>query len=1114
MSYVFRLYNKNANKNVVDWKLSPTNPYGTNMLSNIPDPDGATASKEITSIPSPFARMELVCSAFEKVVDKNDSNNSNKASGKFDLKGDTIFHRMVSEAFDVGELFFHYNTWQQDLKLLEWDRKKEIANIKDANYKDVLDTYISSDFPKLDCLYILTTATGTVVGATSPSSIFFGSANDLSQDATLKKMRFGAHTLFDRAKDGSQPLYLRDFAYVKAWFQFRNQYNKQNNNQFADDFKAINDYLDATYTFLSTAQQTNITNLPNNGNALVTTNFNVTILGTPILALPAQTSVTTSDFFIQSSNHSQKTLFLPNENTSKYKHWQYTSSSVLLDENKGPFRDTESDPNKRKLPGVGLQFPYLTVGDFLTDSILELPKKDDDDFYTLEKDNRHFLLPLTDLFFEFFPVDKFMTDSSNLISCEILGNGVNITLNIPVTKGTVTCSRKYVVKKANSPLVEETGEIIKRELFDVALFPMSKPAGIKSPYYSLSVCSSNERQSVNNVVYDVKMMNSQKVSQCRNYRKDDAEKMQSWVCEEDFDYIRIGFSLNSKPIDSVIIPKWRSVQNAASNTFHFAVDLGTSNTHIAYVMGDKGEPVDFDISDKDCQIGILSGASKPLIEEQLMPRIIGDGKNKFPHKTMLSIANGVSYNNNGEIIYPFCDSNIPFSSFMSWKDFNNCITDIKWANNDTEKKILKNYIENIVLLLRAKVLLNGGILGATTLTWFYPTSMNTSQQRSLEGIWKELFVKYFGPQNVGTQLQSMTESEAPCQYIINNVKVHSTLLCVDIGGGTSDVTYYDGTAKDIKFVSSFRFASNAILGRGYAPSLPNEMVEHFKSKICDDLDKNEDPISKPIKSAIEKSASDSSNLAQMLFSVEDILDSEDSKLNASDFSFLKMLKEGEDGIPYKIVFLFFYVAILYHVAHIVKEKKLDKPRQLAFTGNGSKLLDIVFLGKKEKQLLSDMIFKRVLGEDSGCMDIYSDEHPKELTCYGGLASANNMNVDISKKKLILGIDNKIIEDGETYGEINNNYCNKVVTETEEFVKFFEELDKDFSFYNNLGTEKNAVALIKECMDRGDLMTFVLNGKESEGADQGDPISETLFFYPIIGIISKLIEKISKQSNNS
>lgn len=99
MAKVFRLYNIQGNNSIVDWQESQV--LGTQAISEITDPDGATARKEITSIPSPFARIDLVKTAFREVMNIARSNRDKRTA----LNGATIYHKMVSEMFDVAQLF-------------------------------------------------------------------------------------------------------------------------------------------------------------------------------------------------------------------------------------------------------------------------------------------------------------------------------------------------------------------------------------------------------------------------------------------------------------------------------------------------------------------------------------------------------------------------------------------------------------------------------------------------------------------------------------------------------------------------------------------------------------------------------------------------------------------------------------------------------------------------------------------------------------------------------------------------------------------------------------------------------------------------------------------------
>lgn len=143
MSKIFRLYKEGAST-YKGWNENPSFPYNTNARETIADPDGASARNEITSIPSPFARIDLVKTAFREVC--------RRANGNLqELDGKTIFHKMVSDTFDVGEIFFNIDKFSDKVEVITCDCKAMLQNLKsDGNEShyyvaDSLDKFFQSD---------------------------------------------------------------------------------------------------------------------------------------------------------------------------------------------------------------------------------------------------------------------------------------------------------------------------------------------------------------------------------------------------------------------------------------------------------------------------------------------------------------------------------------------------------------------------------------------------------------------------------------------------------------------------------------------------------------------------------------------------------------------------------------------------------------------------------------------------------------------------------------------------------------------------------------------------------------------------------------------------------
>ena len=201
MSKVFRLY-KEGTTTYEDWNNSPAFPYNSASRDTIEDPDGASACHEITSIPSPFARIDLIKAAFKEVCKSGKNNLSN-------LDGNTIFHKMVSDTLDVAEIFFNIDKFNGKVEIIKWDWSIMLTELDQSGisghryFADALRKYMSSDsktynFEALRNIYLLNYVEGpdelNIIGATSPATLFFSNANDLGY---VNDIFFGEGKLLD-----------------------------------------------------------------------------------------------------------------------------------------------------------------------------------------------------------------------------------------------------------------------------------------------------------------------------------------------------------------------------------------------------------------------------------------------------------------------------------------------------------------------------------------------------------------------------------------------------------------------------------------------------------------------------------------------------------------------------------------------------------------------------------------------------------------------------------------------------------------------------------------------------------------------------------------------------
>src|SRR5574344_945080 len=186
MSKVCRL-DREGTTTFQGWNESPAFPYNSNARDTIEDPDGASAKNEITSIPSPFARIDLVKTAFKEVC--------RRASRDVrEFEGSTISHKMVSDSLDVGDFFFNIDKFKDKIEIITWDpsvMSDALKNDQNASHyyvADALQKYLVSDaqtynFNQLKNIYLLNYTNGpdelNIIGSTSPATLFFSGANSL-----------------------------------------------------------------------------------------------------------------------------------------------------------------------------------------------------------------------------------------------------------------------------------------------------------------------------------------------------------------------------------------------------------------------------------------------------------------------------------------------------------------------------------------------------------------------------------------------------------------------------------------------------------------------------------------------------------------------------------------------------------------------------------------------------------------------------------------------------------------------------------------------------------------------------------------------------------------------
>lgn len=1142
MPKVFRFHE--GNNNIEDWQIS--NSYGSLAINAINDPAGANTSRQITSIPSPFARIDLVQTAFKMITSSSN------------LDGNTIFHKMVSDCFDLGEIFYNIDRLQDKIQIIVWDKMHDLQfllnsdNTKHRLLGETLRLYLDQDsnaynFDLLERFYLLNYIGGpnpiNIIGGTSPSTLFFTSANNLD----FVNIQFGADKAFysdaQLPNNGFKPLYQRDFEFQKFIYCL-----KRLVPGFSRKFKEIDDYLELNFIKLTQNQKLEINNLTREYYDSTYSPLSINHDGeiVEILGFRLRKKVNNpiiieqiSDFVIEATKNipSPKPLVLPNSTGNEYGQLVYTTDRWEPNK-KAPYSDSK-DISERILPFVGDTYPYLTISDFLEPYIIRtvfpINKEKYFDGNFSNGGSKGYLLPIKKKYFDYFNLADLQghtADGKPIYETEKRGtDGIKVTLRVPIKNNKcIAFERIYYPSNNDSQLSEpdiekNKGAIIENQ-FGLSLYPFLKIRENSSNFYRICLMDRDLLPLTNSNSYHLIFFDGLtnqpvkiKAIKSRSLKENDGVSSDFYVLDCGFDYIE----LKHNSATGIIIPLFENLSQG-SERFTFAVDFGTTNTHIEYRIGD-GDPKPFEINDDDIQLATLhdpsfvlkdaslNGTGATILIDQIlhefMPNRIGKQfEFSMPMRTAISSHRNLELSKS---TFALADFNVSFFYEKYNRTKNSKVrTNLKWSNyvqDSREMKGVEAYFENLILLIRNKILMNGGELSTTKLIWFYPSSMMIYRRNMLESKWNELFDKYINKFNSPLQL---SESIAPFYYYKNRLGVAASnkpVVSMDIGGGTTDIVIYTNNKPEV--LTSFRFAANGIFGDAFngSPQI-NGFVLKYLDKIKQLLiDNKQHELLKVLEDI--KNSGKSEDIIAFFFSIQN---NKKIKEQNIPISFHKELSLDKD---LKIIFVLFYSSLIYHLAKLMKAKGMASPRYITFSGTGSKIINIADSSPRLSALseLTKRIFSRVLEPNTGNIELKQFDEPKEITCKGGLMIDDSFDINIDDiKSVLLGSDSNVLipETSITYNHLNLNHEEGVIKGFTEFLNELFDINNEFNFSNNFGINPVHLKRYKEILLE-DAMEFLKSGIEEKKKDlQGNndiALEETLFFYPLIGGLNRLSYKI-------
>ncbi|RAU82736.1 cell division protein FtsA [Pontibacter arcticus] len=1023
MPKVLRLHKTGSN--VEGW--SKTAQITSTEIKDMVDGAGGRAQKINASIPTPFARMHLFETAFDFVKQGVAGN------------GNSIYHKFVTHFWDLWELLYNYENYAQagnKIIIRRWNKNQQLAAMQSNPNTRLLGKTLElfmndTRFQGIEDLFLVyfenINAYGNkhtqLIGGTSPLTMLFVSPN--VEPLTINRPQ-NVGVYFDNRfvpleernpefKEYIHRLFLSDPAYS---YSFPKVFNSLDENLLRNLNMA-----GAAGAHAITAEYTPLVDYQQNPVHVGHLNF---------LIKKEQSAVNSSDLFIRPTNpyfSSDRPLVLKPD-LRLAPHVKYVNNLAWPVNTVVGYADSKPLAS-RSLPGVGFNYPYLTINDLLQETLVQVPYEvNTDRFYSgtvvyqpgVTDKSFSCLLPLTSLYFDFFTPQ----DLANQLTFYVDVNHVRVTLQVPTEQGNVVYERSYYdnplnAKNEQGEVIPEKGRILKAKI-GLGIFPFYKftdTTALNDFYKVMLVDEDIDPLLVNknhalNFYLGGKLIEAGggiiSASGHKRTKKSNSSAGSTYyeIKGTHFDYAELDCVAADITGKALIVPKYNEVQQGI-HTFTFAIDFGTSNTHIAYTSGPNQAPKEFAVTANDLQVVMLNKPSddpsltdyqrfhkrgfgrlfavETLLKREFIPLIIGSGGSLFSFPTRTATCESVDFEN--QIPNLFGNINIGFAINTEgthqdqYKQTYH--TDLKWSETltNTGKRRIEAFFTEVMLLLKNKVVLNHGNVGATKIVWFAPLSFDDYSRNMFQNVWDGVYNKVF--QN-GRQTVCITESVAPYYYLSRTGAVvpsqDENLINVDIGGGTTDVLLF--TNRRPSYSSSFRFAGNDLWGDGFATvktKKDNGLLQYgIEHVLRIPLTEEGKEYKKFLETALDNPDFDSADIASLLFSYDKELHYSSQLLQARQL---------------RLMFYLHFGALMYHLAQLTKQLDVQTPRYICFSGQGSLYIKLLSAGNNLSNVerYAKAIFKKVTGQEPPAnFKLVLVDNPKQVTANGGAMALEGANL--------------------------------------------------------------------------------------------------------------------------
>lgn len=597
------------------------------------------------------------------------------------------------------------------------------------------------------------------------------------------------------------------------------------------------------------------------------------------------------------------------------------------------------------------------------------------------------------------------------------------------------------------------------------------------------------------------------------------------------------------PVSAIIAPKYHPISPKGKDVA-IAIDLGTSNTFIAYQCGDEEIKEISTIHDGWSELTFMhqsrTGSDKhrddlsfenlkepaepdnlclPAQLCEFIPTRIKKeaGCYQFPIPTVINNLRINGENDKSENRVSLVNSAIPFAYYSmgkrpdteaheydtisngEFKWFYEKDRNGGWDTNASLHADFSAFLGELLFIVRSHMLCSGYHLEKCTLLWTYPLAFPKELVDVYQKEWEKAYRKYFAPDKEDTGLlekvKYTNESRTPLYECLDKVDATQLSVVMDIGGGSTDVIGYKNY--DPLFVTSFGFAGNALYLGG---SLNNK-----------DEKRGESDETNYMRAAIRRRAKNGEKgIKEALKKLSGGKDKDFNKFSVNintlmNYGFSHATDEFKrifDDEPVNFMLQFHNAALIYHTAQLCKiQCNGEIPSFVFLTGNGSKLFDL----NRNKEDLINNIFAEVYDKQLAKQIEISGPRclPKAATAYGSLDGYKQQgrgqlkfNEDSKQQVVMLGDGETVFPAGHKIEDENAvNFIGKVKGNVEKFIDVF------FKVYNGQIEKSVVISQLEDIGVDNDKLKF------------DKVLSDSMFFQYIALLMERLSREIVKKQKN-